>query len=82
MNERVRHLLERFPERAELIRALGESHARFKDLISEHHDVCEEISRMAQGDRESQAGRMDDLERRRANLEEELLLLMEDQQRP
>ena len=82
MNERVRHLLERFPERAELIRALAESHARFKDLISDHPDVCEEISRMPEGDRESQAGQMDDLERRRAHLEEELLLLMENQQRP
>lgn len=82
MTERLRHLLERFPERAESIRALGESHARFRDLLADHHEVGEAISRMSAGDRESQAGRFAELKRRRVNLEEELIRLMEEQQRP
>lgn len=82
MNERLRHFLERFPERADLVRALHESNARFKDLIEAHHDVCEELTRMNEAERESEAGRHEELARRRANLEEELLLLTQGQQRP
>lgn len=81
MEERIRHLLERFPERADVIRALSQSHDRFKDLIGDHHEVSEALARMKLADQESQAGRKDELERRRADLEEELILLMQNHQR-
>jgi uncharacterized protein YdcH (DUF465 family) len=81
MEERIRRLIERFPERADVIRTLSESHARFKDLIGDHHDVSEELSAMKQADRESNAAKFDALQRRRADLEEELILLMENHQR-
>lgn len=81
MEEKIRHLIERFPERAEVIRALGESHARFKDLIGDHHDVSLELSTLKRGDRESNLAKAEELQRRRADIEEELILLMENHQR-
>jgi uncharacterized protein YdcH (DUF465 family) len=81
MEEKIRHLIERFPERAEVIRTLGESHARFKDLIGDHHDVSLELSTLKRGDRESNLAKAEELQRRRADIEEELILLMENHQR-
>lgn len=82
MEQRLRHLIERFPERADIIRALGDASAKFKDLIGDHHDVCEELARMTLPDQESQSGRKAELEQRRADLEEELILMMQNHQRP
>jgi uncharacterized protein YdcH (DUF465 family) len=81
MKETIRHLMERFPERAEVIKALSETNARFKDLISDHHEVSEELGKIKLADRESEFSKKDDLERRRAALEEELILLMQGHQR-
>lgn len=81
MEERFRHLIERFPEQTDMIRALSETGARFKDLIGDHHDVSEELARMKRADKESEGGKKAELERRRAALEEELILLMQDHQR-
>lgn len=81
MEERIRHLMERFPERAEIIKALSETSARFKDLIADHHEVSEELAKMDPADQESEAGKKAELERRRADLEEELILLMQGHQR-
>lgn len=77
MEERIRHLIGRFPERTEIIRALGETSAKFKDLIGDHYEVCEELARMKQADQ----GKRAELERRRANLEDELILLIQGHQR-
>jgi hypothetical protein len=77
MEERIRHLIERFPERADLIRTLEETHAKFKDLIGDHFDVCEELAATSPADQ----GKKAELEQRRANLEEELVLLMQSDQR-
>lgn len=81
MQDALKHLIARFPERADAIRGLFDSNTRFRDLIGDHHDVSSELSRMEAGDRESDAGRFQALERRRADLEEELILLMENHQR-
>lgn len=81
MDERFRHLLERFPNQTGIIRDLAETHARFKDLISDHYEVCEEISRVPLADHEANFRKREDLRHRKVNLEEELLLLMQDQQR-
>lgn len=81
MEERVRHLIERFPERTDIIRALDETNARFKDLIGDHHEVSEELGCIKLADKESEAGKKAELERRRAALEEELILLMQGHQR-
>ena len=82
MDERTRHLMERFPEHAEAIKSLNETNARFKDLIVDHHDVSDELTKMKRADEESEFERREELQRRRASLEEELILLMAGQQRP
>lgn len=81
MEERLRHLIARFPERAELIRGLSETNARFKDLIGDHYEVSEELARLEPADREADAGRKQELEQRLAALEEEYLVIMQAQQR-
>jgi len=81
MEDRIRHLMERFPERAETIKALNETNARFKDLIGDHHEVSEELSKMKLADQQSQAGKKAELEQRRASLEEQLILLLQGHQR-
>ncbi len=81
MEELYRHLMERFPERTQIIRTLAETSARFRDLLSDHHEVSAELSTMGPAEREAEFAKTDDLERRRASIEEELLLLMEGHQR-
>ena len=81
MEEHYRHLIERFPERSDIIRTLAESNERFRDLLNDHHDVSVELSKMDQADREAESGKAGELSRRRASIEEELLLLMEGHQR-
>ena len=81
MEERFRHLLERFPEKTDIIRSLAESHARFIDLLSDHYEVCEEISKVPLADQEADFHKREGLLNRKVNLEEELMLLMQDQQR-
>ena len=82
MEQLYRHLMERFPDRTDIIRSLAETSARFRDLLTDHHEVSVELSKMGLTEREAEAGKADELERRRASLEEELLLLMEGHQRP
>ncbi len=81
MDERVKHMMERFPERAELIKGLSETNARFKDLIGDHYAVSEELGRFEPGEEEANAGRKQELERRLAAIEEEYLLIINAQQR-
>ena len=81
MEKLYRHLIERFPEQTDIIRTLAESSARFKDLLGDHHEVCEELSKTKLADQEAEFGRTDELIRRKVNLEEELMLLMQGHQR-
>ncbi len=82
MDERTRHLMERFPEHADAIKSLSETNARFKDLIADHHEVSDELTRMEPAAEESEFEHREELQRRQASLEEELILLMVGQQRP
>jgi uncharacterized protein YdcH (DUF465 family) len=81
METRIRHLIERFPERTDMIKALSDTNAKFKDLLGDHHDVSEELAKMKRADKESEAGKQAELERRKVALEEELILLMQAHQR-
>ena len=81
MEEIFRHMLERFPERADIVRSLAGTSARFKDLLGDHHEICEEISKMDLAEQEASFGTRDDMQCRRANLEAEMMLLMQDHQR-
>jgi len=82
VEELYRHLIERFPERGDVIRNLAESSAQFRDLLSDHHEVSSELGKLGAAEREAEAGKSERLKRRQASLEEELLLLMEGHQRP
>ena len=81
MEEIFRHLIERFPEHTNIFRSLAGSNARFKDLLGDHHEVCEELSKTKLADQEAEFGKKDELVRRKVNLEEELMLLMQNHQR-
>ena len=81
MQERFRHMIERFPEQTDILKTLDETNARFKDLIGDHHEVSEELASMKTADKESEASRKAQLEQRRMALEEELILLMQGHQR-
>lgn len=81
MDKRVRHMMERFPERAELIKALEETNARFKDLIGDHYETSEELARLELAEQEANAARKQELEQRLAALEEEYVLIINAQQR-
>jgi len=81
MEEIFRHMLERFPEHTDIIRSLAKANARFKDLLGDHYEICEEISKAEPADQEAEFGKRDDLVRRKVNLEEELMLLMQGHQR-
>lgn len=51
MEDRSRHLIARFPDRTDMIKALDETNARFKDLIGNHHEVSEELASMKRADK-------------------------------
>lgn len=81
MDKRIQHLMERFPEHGEVIKALSETNARFKDLIADHFEVSEELVSIPTADQASDPAKAEALKRRQAELEEELLLLMGGHQR-
>ncbi len=70
MKEKTEHFIERFPEHEAVIRALGNSDARFQDLLSDHHDLHKKLSR---GATEDDPG----LTTRYRNLEEKLIRLIQ-----
>ena len=70
MKERTAHLIDRFPDHEAVIRALSESDARFQDLLGDHYDLHQRLSR---GATESDP----DAETRYRNLEEELIRLIQ-----
>ena len=77
MEELIRRIAERFPDKSSIIKTLSGTNARFKDLITDHFTVSEELaSRVA-----ANPARREELEKRRSNLEEELRMMFEDQQR-
>lgn len=81
MREKVKRLLERFPERADTILHLFDSDTRFRDLIGDHHDVSEALLRRGGDGHDADPAEAEALKRRQADLEEELLLAMQNHQR-
>lgn len=81
MKEKIMRLLERFPERSDAIEVLSETNERFRDLLADHHETSEELGKMETTEKASDVANRERLQRRRADLEEELLLLMEQHQR-
>ncbi len=74
MREKIQKMVERFPEHAESIRALGKSSARFQDLLSDFHRVEQRLESRRGAD---DPGSLDDLERRHRNLRQELVMLIQ-----
>ena len=77
MEELIRRIAERFPDKSSVIETLSGTNARFRDLITDHFTVNEELASGAAVD----PARREVLEKRRSNLEEELRMMLEDQQR-
>jgi uncharacterized protein YdcH (DUF465 family) len=77
MEELIRRIAERFPGKSSVIKTLSGTNARFKDLITDHFTVNEELASRVAAD----PAHREELEKRRSNLEEELRMMMEDQQR-
>jgi len=69
MKEKIAHLIQRFPDRAEVIKALGKSDTRFRDLLSDHYDLHRLLNRDEPPDPDAQ--------KRYRNLEEELVRLIQ-----
>ncbi|MCC2112225.1 MAG: hypothetical protein KDJ16_09350 [Hyphomicrobiales bacterium] len=74
MREKIKKMIERFPEHAESIKALGKSSARFRDLLSDFHGVEERLQSRRGAD---DPGSLDDLERRHRHLRQELVMLIQ-----
>jgi len=74
MREKLAKVIERFPEREDLIRALARSSERFRSLIADHHDAHQ---RLNSSETEADPARQGELRRRMANLEEEMVRLMQ-----
>jgi uncharacterized protein YdcH (DUF465 family) len=69
VKEKVAHLIERFPDHEAIIKALSQDDTRFQDLLSDHYDLHQQLSRASEDD--------PNLKARYRNLEEELIRLMQ-----
>jgi uncharacterized protein YdcH (DUF465 family) len=69
MKARVAHLIERFPNHEAIIKALSQDNTRFQDLLRDHYDVHQQLSRASEPD--------PNLKARYRDLEEELVRLMQ-----
>lgn len=70
MKEKIARLIERFPQHEAAITALSGSNTRFQDLLSDHHDLHQQLAREG-------SGANPDAEARYRNLEEELIRLIQ-----
>ncbi len=74
MKEQIVKLVERFPDRKDIIESLAGSNTRFRSLLQDHHDVHRKLARdEVSGDPATKA----DLEARFRNLEEEMIRLIQ-----
>lgn len=74
MKEKIARLIERFPEREAIIKALGEGDARFRDVVNDHYDPHRQLNRE---DAAADPSTSSDLRARQRNLEEELIRLIQ-----
>jgi len=80
MSENIRHLIERFPEMEERIRTLWQTNAAFEALTHRHGEVSEQLQRYA-GEGAEPGREAEELRRRRAALEEEMMTIMDQSSR-
>ncbi len=81
MADKLQHLLQRRPDRADEIRGLVEVSPQFRALVARHHEVSEALQRLAADDADTAPEERTRLERQRADVEQELELAMSDHQR-
>lgn len=79
-DETVNHAVERFAEHRDRILELAKGKPAFQALVSEYNDVCERIASAA-GSRAGRERLDPDLAHRRANLEEEMLGVLDSNRR-
>jgi uncharacterized protein YdcH (DUF465 family) len=75
MSKGLRHLIERFPEHEAALETLSGSSANFDTLCAEYGEMANRLNRLTKG---GEPGReADELRRRRAAIEDELLAMMQ-----
>jgi hypothetical protein len=74
MNEQIARLIQRFPNRETIIKALARGNTHFRDLVSDHHEVARQLS---SDEVAANPARRGDLQARQRNLEEELIRLIQ-----
>ena len=77
MVERIRDLIERFPENEMLVHELMQSDAAFDALCEEYRESAEELSRLELVGGSAAGSEANWLKRRRCSLEEEILAMIE-----
>lgn len=74
--DRIRRVIQRFPEHEESIRELHVTNTGFETLCDRHHRVSEEIDEL-QKQGGAGAEDLDNLKRRRVALEEEIMGILD-----
>jgi uncharacterized protein YdcH (DUF465 family) len=77
MVERIRDLIDRFPEDEETIRQLIRSDPTFDSLCQEYKDIGDELRRLERRSDPAAAAEAEELKMRRRAVEEELLTRIE-----
>lgn len=77
MVERIRDLIERFPEDERLVRELVRSNAAFGALCQEYKESADELDRLQLVGGSTATSESNWLKRRRSFLEEEILAVIE-----
>jgi len=72
MSGAIKHLLDRLPEREPTLRQALETLSGFEAAAREHHAVCDELSAGV-----DEPGEVERLQRRRRNLEEEIVRMLD-----
>ena len=77
MVERIRDLIERFPEDEKWVSELIKSDSRFDSLCQAYKEVSVALHRVERESAPNVASKVEELKRRRVALEEEILTKME-----
>lgn len=76
MSSKAEHLLKRFPDLKSKILELIQTNDAFEALAHRHGEVSDRLSRFSKDEAEESV-EADELRRRRAALEEEMMIIME-----
>lgn len=80
MLEKIRHLIGRFPDKENEIRQLWQTNAAFESLAHRHSEVSERL-RSLSGQGGEPGREAEELRRRQAALEDEMLTIMDQSSR-